>query len=324
LDDQIFEVEDALEDDRFAGSPLVQGAPDIRFYAGTPITLANGARVGTLCVIDRAPKKLTEMQREILHNLGIAAAQALEARRIMGAERNQAVIEAHDDAVEKARVTQLKLESALQQASALSATVDIHAIVSEVDRNGIITNCNESFEQISGYTRAELIGQNHNIVNSGVHPKSFWAEMWGTISTGTPWRGEICNRAKDGHLYWVDSMIAPFIGDNGFVEKYVSIRTDITNRVLNQRKLDEVSLRLNLAIEGGNDGLWDWPDVRQEAQWWSPSYYAILGYSDSELPPSRNSYLSILHPDFVEKSRQENKAAIAGIRSMDLEVQLKT
>lgn len=324
LGDQIFEVQDALLDERFAGSPLVQGAPNIRFYAGAPIKLANGARVGTLCVIDREPKKLTEMQREILHNLGIAASQALEARRILGTERNQAVLAAHDEAVEKARVTQLKLESALQQANALISTVDIHAIVSEVDRNGVITNCNDSFERISGYTREELIGQNHRIVSSGHHPQSFWAEMWDTISSGTPWRGQICNRSKSGQVYWVDSMIAPFIGDDGFVEKYVSIRTDITERVMAQRKLDEMSLRLNLAIEGGNDGLWDWPDVRQEAQWWSPSYYAILGYSDSELPPSRASYLSIVHPDFVEISRKANRDAIAGKRLMDLEVQLKT
>jgi two-component system sensor histidine kinase/response regulator len=85
-----------------------------------------------------------------------------------------------------------------------------------------------------------------------------------------------------------------------------------------------MSLRLSLAIQGGNDGLWDWPDVGQDAQWWSPSYYAMLGYSEAELSPARNSYLSILHPDFVDTSRLANKDAIAGISSMDQEVQLKT
>jgi PAS domain S-box-containing protein len=324
LDDQIFEVEDALQDARFAGSPLVQGAPDIRFYAGAPIMLANGAKVGTLCVIDRQPRKLTPIQREILRNLGLAASQALEARKILVAERNQAVIAAHDEALEEARVSRLKLESALQQARALASTVNIHAIVSEADRHGVITDCNDLFVQISGYSREELIGQNHRIVNSGYHSQSFWDEMWGTISSGTPWRGEICNRSKNGQEYWVDSMIAPFIGNDGFVEKYVSVRTDITQRVQAQRKLDEMTLRLQLAIEGGNDGLWDWPNVGQDVQWWSPSYYAILGYSDAELPPSRNSYLSILHPDFVEMSRNENNLAIAGVRPLDIEVQLKT
>jgi PAS domain S-box-containing protein len=322
LDDQIFEVEDALQDGRFAGSPLVQGAPDIRFYAGTPITLANGARVGTLCVIDRIPKKLTPTQRAILHHLGVAASQALEARKVMGAERNRAVIAAHDEAVEKARVTQQDLESALQKASVLANTIDTHAIVSEADRDGVITNCNAFFAQISGYSRDELMGRKHNIVNSGHHASSFWTAMWQTISTGTSWRGEVCNRSKNGQLYWVESMIAPFMGSDGRIEKYVSIATDITQRVLAQKKLEELSQRFKLATEGTNDGLWDWVDVRQEAQWWSPSYYAMLGYNADALQPSKSSYLSILHPDFLEPSRQANLDAIAGVRPIDLEVQL--
>ena len=324
LGDQVFEVPDTLEDVRFAGNPLVQEAPDIRFYAGAPIILANGARVGTLCVIDREPRMLTPQQHEILQQLGVAASQALEVRKVLSAEKAQAAIAARDTAVQQAQATQQRLESALQQASALATTIDIHAIVSEADRHGVITNCNEAFERISGYGREELMGQNHRIVNSGFHPQSFWEEMWSTISKGTPWRGEICNRAKDGRLYWVDSMIAPFIGNDGLVEKYVSIRTDITKRVQDQRRLDEMSTRMSLAIEGGNDGLWDWPDVQQETQWWSPSYYAMLGYSDQELPPSRNSYLSLLHPDFVTFSRQANKDAMAGLRPLDIEVQLRT
>lgn len=324
LGDQVFEVEDALRDARFAGNPLVQNAPDIRFYAGAPIALANGARVGTLCVIDREPKKLTAIQKEILRNLGVAASQALEARKLLSSERNEAVLAAHDAAVQQARATQLRLEAALQQASALATTIDIHAIVAEVDRDGFITNCNAAFERISGHTRDALVGQNHRIVNSGHHPQSFWETMWRTISSGTPWRGEICNQAQDSTAYWVDSMIAPFIGDDGRVEKYVSVGTDITERVHSQRKLNELSLRMNLAIEGGNDGLWDWSNVDGDEQWWSPSYYAMLGYSDSELPPSRSSYLSVLHPDFLEVSRKANRAALAGTGVLDLEVQLKT
>ena len=324
LDDPVFEVQNALQDARFAGNPLVQEAPDIRFYAGAPITLANGARVGTLCVIDREPRQLTPQQREVLQHLGVAASQALEVRKVLNAEKNQAAIDAHDAAMQQAQATQLRLESALQQASALATTIDIHAIVSEADRHGVITDCNEAFERISGYERHELIGQNHRIVNSGHHPQSFWEDMWRTISQGTPWRGEICNRAKDGRLYWVDSMIAPFVGNEGLVEKYVSIRTDITKRVQDQRRLDEMSTRMSLAIEGGNDGLWDWPDVRQEAQWWSPSYYAMLGYDDQELPPARSSYLSILHPDSLEISRRANKDAMAGLRPLDIEVKLRT
>ncbi len=324
LGNDIFEVEDALHDQRFAGNPLVQGAPDIRFYAGAPIVLTNGAHVGTLCVIDREPRKLTDLQKQVLVNLGIAVTQALEARKDFKVEKARVAVIARDAAVERSRVSLQKMKVALQEASALNRTIDIHAIVSEADRNGVITHCNDAFERISGYSREELIGQNHRIVKSGYQPQSFWEEMWHTISSGKPWRGEICNRAKDGRLYWVDSMIAPFIGADGLVEKYVSIRTDITHRVVAQRQLGEMSLRMNLAIEGGNDGLWDWPDVHQEAQWWSPSYFAMLGYSDSELESSRKSYLTLLHPDFVQSSRQANKAALAGGHILDLTVQLKT
>jgi PAS domain S-box-containing protein len=324
LGEDVFEVPDALLDARFAGNPLVQQAPDIRFYAGAPIILDNGARVGTLCVIDRQPRQLTATQREVLQQLAVAASQALEVRKVLGSEKELAVMAAHDAAVQQAQATQRRLESALQEARTLADTIDIHAIVSESDRTGAITHCNDAFERISGYTRAELLGQNQRIVNSGHHPQSFWTDMWNTVSQGTPWRGDICNRAKDGRLNWVDSMIAPFIGNDGLVEKYVSIGTDITQRVQDQRRLDEMSTRMSLAIEGGNDGLWDWPDVHQAAQWWSPSYYAMLGYDDQELTPSSKSYLAILHSDCVAASSHANQQALAGMGSMDVEVQLRT
>ena len=126
--------------------------------------------------------------------------------------------------------TQKKLEAALRASSAMLSTVEMHTIVSIADRQGVIIEVNEAFCDRAGYSREELIGQDHRIVNSGVHPEQFWTDMWGQISTGASWRGDICNRGKDGTLYWVDSMIAPFIGDDGLVEKYVSMRTDITVR----------------------------------------------------------------------------------------------
>jgi PAS domain S-box-containing protein len=104
----------------------------------------------------------------------------------------------------------------------------MHFIVSITDRAGRITDVNDSFCAISGYGRDELLGQTHRIINSGVQPPDFWVGLWGTISAGKPWRGEICNRAKNGSLYWEDSVIAPFAGADGRIEKYISIRTDIT------------------------------------------------------------------------------------------------
>jgi len=104
-----------------------------------------------------------------------------------------------------------------------------HNIVSVSDIHGNITAANKKFCEISQYTLEELLGQNHRLLKSGRHPDSFYDALWATISSGKVWHGEICNRGKDGSLYWVDSTILPFIGDDGLPSRYVSVRTDITS-----------------------------------------------------------------------------------------------
>jgi len=219
---------------------------------------------------------------------------------------------------------QKRLEAAIRDSSALLSTVDQHTILTIADRDGKILAVNDAFCAHTGYSREELIGRDHRITNSGVHNQAFWTGMWAQISKGNSWRGEICNRAKDGSLYWMDSMIAPFIGDDGKVEKYVAMRTDITARKRDQQMLAEMSDRMALAIEGGTDGLWDWMDLSSGAQWWSPSYYALLGYTPQELPASRESFTSIVHPEHVESSKNATMQAIAGGKDYDEEQLLLT
>lgn len=109
--------------------------------------------------------------------------------------------------------------------------VDAAAIFSETDLAGNITYVNEQFCAISGYSAQELLGQNHRILNSEQHPAEFFIDMWQSISRGQVWRGEICNRSKDGRLYWVESTIVPmFDAANQRVEKYVSIRFDVSEK----------------------------------------------------------------------------------------------
>lgn len=116
------------------------------------------------------------------------------------------------------------------------AAVDAAAIFSETDMAGNITYVNEQFCAISGYSAHELIGQNHRILNSSLHPPEFFAELWKTISCGKVWKGEICNIRKDGTLYWVESTIVATYDGKANVRKYVSIRFDVTEK----RKLMEV------------------------------------------------------------------------------------
>ena len=121
-------------------------------------------------------------------------------------------------------------EEALRANHALLITVHLHSIVSVTDRAGRIVDANDGFCKISGYNRDELLGQTHRIVNLGVQTRAFWTDMWDSIVAGQPWRGEICNRTKEGSLYWVDSIIAPFMGEDGHTQRFISVRTDITAR----------------------------------------------------------------------------------------------
>ncbi|TGL17541.1 PAS domain S-box protein, partial [Leptospira levettii] len=126
------------------------------------------------------------------------------------------------------RTVDAKLEEIYFELGQRQYAIDQHAIVAITDLNADIIYVNKKFCEISKYTRDELIGENHRIINSGYHPPEFFKNLYKTIKSGNTWHGEIKNRAKDGRFYWVATTIAPIKNARGEIAKYLSIRTDIT------------------------------------------------------------------------------------------------
>lgn len=116
--------------------------------------------------------------------------------------------------------------------------LDKSAIVAMTDPKGKIIYVNQKFCELSEYTEEELIGKTHRLINSGVHESSYFEDMWKTIQEKQVWRGEICNKAKSGRIYWVDTTIVPFMETSGDIEKYVAIRYEITDRKLAEQQIE--------------------------------------------------------------------------------------
>jgi len=140
--------------------------------------------------------------------------------------------------VTEIKLHELEIKETLETLEYYKNAIDNSGIVSKTDEHGFINYVNDKFCEVSGYSAEELLGKQHNIINSGYHSKEFFNEMWQTISNGKIWKGVFRNKSKNGNIYWVDSTIVPFL-KNGKIFSYISIRFDITEKMVIHQKVEE-------------------------------------------------------------------------------------
>lgn len=165
-----------------------------------------------------------------------------------------------------------------QLSNELHSVLNIYALISITDTSGGIIYANSQLCQISGYSTEELIGQDHRILNSGQHDKGFFANLWQTLSDGHAWQGEICNRNKEGQLYWVDATIVPLLDENGKPRQYISIFRDIT--IQKQTELNLVALRQ--ALDASSEMIVV-TNAKGLIQYANPALCQLSGWTEKEL-----------------------------------------
>ncbi len=198
----------------------------------------------------------------------------------------------------KAEESIRKLSHAIEQSS---------ASVVITDTKGSIEYVNPKFTTLTGYSAEEAIGKNPRVLKSGKTPREVYKELWETITSGNEWRGELCNRKKDGGFYWESASISPVKDDKGVITNFIAVKEDITDRRQADEKLQQSEKRLANAQKLVHMGYWNWDIVKNELSW-SDEVYRIFGMKPQEFGKTRESFFSSVHIDdreFVQKTMDD-------------------
>ena len=211
-------------------------------------------------------------------------------------------------------------EVALKELADQKFALDQHAIVAITDVQGTITYVNDKFCAISQYSKEQLLGENHRILNSDHHPTEFFQEMYRTIANGKVWHGEIKNRAKDGSIYWVDTTIVPFLTPDGKPRQYVAIRADITERKRGEEALRESEERFQSMVNSIPQLAW-MAEADGHIFWYNQRWYEYTGTTFEQMEGW--AWQTVHDPAMLPKVLDRWKAAIAGGTPFEMEFPLR-
>lgn len=223
-----------------------------------------------------------------------------------------------------------ELEQTVKEITDYKYALDESSIIAITDQKGIIKNVNNNFCTISKYSREELIGQDHRIINSGYHSKEFIRNIWTTIANGKIWQGELKNKAKDGTIYWVDTTIVPFLDSEHKPFQYIAIRSDITERKNTELKIKKLHEELEQKVNDRTADLErnilqlnefkhffnnsnDFSCIANKEGYFeilNPIFEKVLGYSRNEL--TENPFLDFVHPDDIDSTLREYEKLKSG------------
>ncbi len=273
---------DIVDNDRRYGTLVVQASAhayeDLLWQMGLYLAVLLTAALGVLAML---------LHRLLTKNLGGLNQLRTAARRIEAGE--------HTASIELPPGSPPELEETAHAFNRMGAAVaellgslgeqqkalDSAACVTECEPDGTIIGANDAFCILSGYTRAELIGRNHRIVNSGRHDKTFFAQLWHTIQDGRVWRGEVCSRARDGRLFWAATTIVPLHNAKGSVQKYLAIRFDITQRKADEAAIREDKARWQVTLQSINDAVIV-TNARNQVEHLNPAAESLLGIAHED------------------------------------------
>lgn len=192
----------------------------------------------------------------------------------------------------------------------LLQAVSNSVMISITNIRGEVIFTNNIFLEMTGYKAEEILGVNYRVINSGTHPKEFFEELWSTISSGKIWKGEICNRKKNGTLYWVENTITPMKNENGETQ-YLSIQHDITAKKCIENKLLGSEEIWKLALAETCDGIWDW-NINKKVITFSKKSQELMGHLDDEVTNDFEEWAKCIHPDDLAGYKREMDSHFEG------------